>query len=434
MSRSRKVVPLVLRSETLRIQTEFGGLGFAVALQRTLVQTKFVVLRIVNLRSRRSSRLHESAPGFVRLEPRICGRAVDPALCSPATRMSIGPASIAPFLAGLGRPPALPGSSFGRARAASCGTGPPVWLAGQPKCAEAGFASGSRGGLRPLSSRADMRCVVTGGAGFIGSNLVDALVERGDEVTAIDSLVNGKRANLEGAIARGATLSVTDVRDAEAIRFVFEQARPEHCLSPRRAGRCPRLGRRSARRRRRQRARDDHRPRSRPGGRGRALRQQLHRWRPVRRRQGDPDARGSPGRHSADGSRTARASSPPRATASCSLACTASRRSRCVTATCTGRGRTSTARPASSRSSVDAWSRAGPRPCTATASQTRDWVEVERRRAGESARAPTPRRSPARSTSATARRPRCSSCSRRSVRVNARGQTARPAIRAGAAG
>ena len=71
-----------------------------------------------------------------------------------------------------------------------------------------------------------MRCVVTGGAGFIGSNLVDALLERGDEVTAIDSLVSGKRANLEGAIARGATLSVTDVRDAEAVRFAFEQARP----------------------------------------------------------------------------------------------------------------------------------------------------------------------------------------------------------------
>jgi UDP-glucose 4-epimerase len=72
-----------------------------------------------------------------------------------------------------------------------------------------------------------MRCVVTGGAGFIGSNLVDALLERGDEVTAIDSLVNGKRSNLEGAIARGATLSVTDVRDADAIRAVFERAHPE---------------------------------------------------------------------------------------------------------------------------------------------------------------------------------------------------------------
>jgi UDP-glucose 4-epimerase len=38
-----------------------------------------------------------------------------------------------------------------------------------------------------------VRVAVTGGAGFIGSNLVDALVERGDEVVAIDNLVGGKR-------------------------------------------------------------------------------------------------------------------------------------------------------------------------------------------------------------------------------------------------
>ena len=36
-----------------------------------------------------------------------------------------------------------------------------------------------------------MRCLVTGGAGFIGSNLVDALVQRGDEVTVIDNLSTG---------------------------------------------------------------------------------------------------------------------------------------------------------------------------------------------------------------------------------------------------
>ena len=41
-----------------------------------------------------------------------------------------------------------------------------------------------------------MDCLVTGGAGFIGSNLVDALVERGDRVAVIDDLSNGKRANL----------------------------------------------------------------------------------------------------------------------------------------------------------------------------------------------------------------------------------------------
>ena len=42
-----------------------------------------------------------------------------------------------------------------------------------------------------------MRTLVTGGAGFIGSNLVDALVERGDDVAVLDNLSTGKRANLE---------------------------------------------------------------------------------------------------------------------------------------------------------------------------------------------------------------------------------------------
>lgn len=40
---------------------------------------------------------------------------------------------------------------------------------------------------------------MTGGAGFIGSNLVDALVERGDDVRVIDNLASGKRENVNGA-------------------------------------------------------------------------------------------------------------------------------------------------------------------------------------------------------------------------------------------
>jgi len=48
-----------------------------------------------------------------------------------------------------------------------------------------------------------MLCVVTGGAGFIGSHLVDALVARGDRVIVIDSLVNGERRNIEGHINAG---------------------------------------------------------------------------------------------------------------------------------------------------------------------------------------------------------------------------------------
>lgn len=72
-----------------------------------------------------------------------------------------------------------------------------------------------------------MRCLVTGGAGFIGSNLVDALAARGDRVAVIDDLSSGKRSNLDGAIARGAQLYVTDVGDAKAVTAVFAQERPE---------------------------------------------------------------------------------------------------------------------------------------------------------------------------------------------------------------
>jgi UDP-glucose 4-epimerase len=72
-----------------------------------------------------------------------------------------------------------------------------------------------------------MRSIVTGGAGFIGSNLVDALLERGDQVTVLDNLSTGKRENLDAATAAGAGLHVVDIRDAGAIDKVFEQARPE---------------------------------------------------------------------------------------------------------------------------------------------------------------------------------------------------------------
>jgi UDP-glucose 4-epimerase len=72
-----------------------------------------------------------------------------------------------------------------------------------------------------------MQAIVTGGAGFIGSNLVDALVERGDEVTVVDDLSTGKRANLEAAHARGVRLVEADIRDGEAIDAVFADVRPE---------------------------------------------------------------------------------------------------------------------------------------------------------------------------------------------------------------
>ncbi len=71
-----------------------------------------------------------------------------------------------------------------------------------------------------------MRTLVTGGAGFIGSNLVDALIARGDEVTIIDDLSSGKLANLEGAIGAGADLHRVDIRDGAAVEAVFAGAKP----------------------------------------------------------------------------------------------------------------------------------------------------------------------------------------------------------------
>jgi UDP-glucose 4-epimerase len=60
-----------------------------------------------------------------------------------------------------------------------------------------------------------MRALVTGGAGFIGSNLVDALLDRGAEVDIVDTLVTGRRSNLEaGAFDRGARLHEVDITDA----------------------------------------------------------------------------------------------------------------------------------------------------------------------------------------------------------------------------
>ena len=72
-----------------------------------------------------------------------------------------------------------------------------------------------------------MRCLVTGGAGFIGSNLVDALLARGDDVIVVDDLSTGRRVNLEGALEAGAELVELDIRDGEALSRLSAEKRPE---------------------------------------------------------------------------------------------------------------------------------------------------------------------------------------------------------------
>jgi UDP-glucose 4-epimerase len=72
-----------------------------------------------------------------------------------------------------------------------------------------------------------MDCLVTGGAGFIGSNLVDALLARGDAVTIVDDLSTGRRENLDGALAGGARLVELDIRDGAAVEELAAEVAPE---------------------------------------------------------------------------------------------------------------------------------------------------------------------------------------------------------------
>jgi UDP-glucose 4-epimerase len=72
-----------------------------------------------------------------------------------------------------------------------------------------------------------MKAFVTGGAGFIGSNLVDALIERGDDVEVLDDLSTGRRANLERALEAGAVLHEADLRDGERVAELVAGAAPD---------------------------------------------------------------------------------------------------------------------------------------------------------------------------------------------------------------
>jgi nucleoside-diphosphate-sugar epimerase len=59
--------------------------------------------------------------------------------------------------------------------------------------------------------------LITGIAGFIGSSLANALVERGEQVRGVDNFLTGKRQNLEGLLGR-IEFEQADLRDAKAMR------------------------------------------------------------------------------------------------------------------------------------------------------------------------------------------------------------------------
>jgi len=68
-----------------------------------------------------------------------------------------------------------------------------------------------------------MRVLVTGGAGFIGSHLCEALLDAGHEVVAYDDLSTGNLANLTGALARSGSKFVRgDIRDALLVERAME--------------------------------------------------------------------------------------------------------------------------------------------------------------------------------------------------------------------
>ncbi len=68
-----------------------------------------------------------------------------------------------------------------------------------------------------------MKVMVTGGAGFIGSHIVDAMLAAGHDVCVVDDLSTGHRENVDAR----ARLYDVDIRDEAALEVVFEQEKPE---------------------------------------------------------------------------------------------------------------------------------------------------------------------------------------------------------------
>lgn len=68
-----------------------------------------------------------------------------------------------------------------------------------------------------------MRVLVTGGAGFIGSHIVDVLLAEGHEPFVLDDLSSGSRENLPD----GVPLLVADIRDSDNVRAIFDEVRPD---------------------------------------------------------------------------------------------------------------------------------------------------------------------------------------------------------------
>jgi UDP-glucose 4-epimerase len=75
------------------------------------------------------------------------------------------------------------------------------------------------------------KVLVTGGAGFIGSNLVQALLERGDDVRVLDNFSTGSRANL-AALGRDVEVVEGDLRSYERVHTAVRGPRSSSTRGP----------------------------------------------------------------------------------------------------------------------------------------------------------------------------------------------------------
>ncbi len=189
-------------------------------------------------------------------------------------------------------------------------------------------------------------CLVTGGAGFIGSSLARALVARGDRVRVIDNLSSGRRENLAD-ISKDVELIEADIRDEAALGRRARRHRARLSRSRRPVGAA--LAGRSAREPRGERHRDAQAARTPPRGRGSGAWSTPPPRRPTATRRPCPRSRRCGRcRSRPTPSRSWRAST----TARSSPAPTASRRSACATSTSSALTRIrSRSTPPSSRAS-----------------------------------------------------------------------------------